>query len=452
MTDDQTAASFNAQAMPFTWRLFKREGTIFDDAVASPPLCCPARAGFLTGSYPHNHGVDANSPGYSLLRDPANILPAWLQGAGYRTAMIGKYLNGYELVEGARPAPGWDEWFAAAGYPAYFNYELSDNGELRSFGEGPDDYSTRVFTDRALELIGKGGRPLFMWLALNAPHIAAPAHPPCDGGTYPQPPNAAAFEPFADAELPPEPSFNERNVEDKPAFIRRKGLLGPDAREVATKRWRCGLSALAAADRAIARLVDRLRASGEWDRTLLVFVSDNGYFFGEHRIDDDKRLPYEPALHVPMAVRVPPALGAAEAPDRVGELVTLQDLAPTLLDLAGARPCVDGACRRIDGRSLRPLLSGDRSEWPDDRAVLVELDDGFTYEALRTSRYLYSETTADREGPFDRPEIELYDLRSDPAELHNLWREDRAGAADLRDELADRLDALRDCAGASCRG
>jgi arylsulfatase A-like enzyme len=112
---------------------------------------------------------------------------------------------------------------------------------------------------------------------------------------------------------------------------------------------------------------------------------------------------------------------------------------------------VDGECRQIDGRSLRPLLAGNEGEWPDDRAVLVELDDGFTYEALRTSRYLYSETSADRDGPFERPEIELYDLQADPDELHNLWREDRDGVADLKRELADRLNALGHCAGASCR-
>jgi N-acetylglucosamine-6-sulfatase len=451
MTDDQTFRSFNPQAMPFTWRLFRREGTIFDDAVASPPLCCPARAGFLTGQYPHNHGVDANVPGYALLRDPGNILPAWLQGAGYRTAMIGKYLNGYELVEGAKAAPGWDEWFAAAGYPAYFNYELSDNGELRSFGDAPEDYSTRVFTDHALDLIGEGGKPLFMWLALNAPHIAAPAKPPCDGGDYPQPPNAGAFEPFADAPLPRSPASNERDVSDKPAFIRRKGRIAPPELEAITERWRCGLSSLAAADQGIRQLVDRLRASGEWGRTVLVFVSDNGYFFGEHRIDNDKRLPYEPALHIPMAIRVPPGLEGQSAPQRVGALVTLQDLAPTLLDFAGARPCEDGECREIDGRSLRPLLAGDESEWPDDRDVLVELDDGFTYEALRTSRYLYSETSADREGPFEQPEIELYDLRADPDELDNLWRTDRASVSELQRELAARLDELRDCSGRSCR-
>jgi N-acetylglucosamine-6-sulfatase len=451
MTDDQTVQSFNPQVMPFTWRLFHREGTIFDDAVASPPLCCPARAGFITGQYPHNHGVNANVPGYALLRDPGNILPAWLQGAGYRTAMIGKYLNGYELVEGAKPGPGWDEWFAEAGYPAYFNYQLSDNGEPRTYRDAASDYSTRVMTDRALDVIGQEDRPLFMWLALNAPHIAAPAKPPCDGGNYPQPPNPGAFQRFADAPLPHSPSFDERDVSDKPAFIRRKSPIDPAELDVITKRWRCGLSSLPPADDGIRRLVARLRASGQWDRTVLVFVSDNGFFFGEHRIENDKRLPYEPALQVPMAIRVPPALGGRGAPERVSALVTLQDLAPTFLDFAGGRPCVDEGCREIDGRSLRPLLSGEESDWPDDRGVLVELAEGFTYSALRTSGYLYSETTADRDGPLDRTEIELYDLQADPDELHNLWREDRSGVADLQEALAARLDALRDCAGPSCR-
>src|SRR5690606_4699773 len=94
-------------------------GTAFPRAAAVPPLCCPARAGFQTGQYPHNHGVTSNN--YKLLRDPENVLSSWLKRAGYETGFVGKYMNKYELVRGTRPAPGWDYWWAADGRPDYFD-------------------------------------------------------------------------------------------------------------------------------------------------------------------------------------------------------------------------------------------------------------------------------------------------------------------------------------------
>ncbi len=118
MTDDQTLESFGPEAMPYSWELFNGErGAVFTRAVASPPLCCPARAGFITGQYPHNHGVLGNVPGYADLVEKDNVLPAWLGRAGYRTAFVGKYLNGYELVDGERAAPGWDAWHVPPGLP-----------------------------------------------------------------------------------------------------------------------------------------------------------------------------------------------------------------------------------------------------------------------------------------------------------------------------------------------
>ena len=447
MTDDQTVGQFTPDVMPFTTRFFAAQGTVFDDAVAAPPLCCPSRAGFITGQYPHNNGVDANTPGYPLLRDPESTLPVWLRRAGYRTGMVGKYLNGYELVGGAEPAPGWDRWFQIHGYADYFGYEISDNGRLSTAGSAARDYSTRVLTREAVRFTRDAGDPFFLWLAYNAPHTLAGGYPPPCDGVSAQPPSKRAYERFAPAPLPHPASFDEGDVSDKGRWVASQGSLGDQAIDAMTRRWRCGLAALRAVDTGVRRLVASLKARGQLDDTVLVFLSDNGYFFGEHRIEDDKRLPYEPALRVPMAIRMP-AGGAGEPPSHLGELVANIDLAPTILDLAGARPCAaGGGCREPDGRSLVPLIESDPEAWPDDRAILLELDDGFTYHAIRTAGYLLTELTADRQGPLPHPETELYDLEGDPDELDNLAA--RAGSAPsaLEASLHERLDALRDCAG-----
>ena len=442
MTDDQTAAQFDAEAMPYTTGFFADRGMEFEQAIAAPPLCCPARAGFLTGQYPHNNGVNANTPGYPLLRNPGSTLPAWLQRAGYRTGFVGKYLNGYELVGGTEPAPGWDRWLQIHGYADYFGYGVSDDGSLSQAGTGARDYSTRLLTREAIRFTGDAaGRddPFFLWLAYNAPHTLTGGYPPPCDGIVAQPPSARAYERFADAPLPKPESFDEADVSDKGRWVRSQ-QLGPGEVETMTKRWRCGLAALRAVDAGFRRLTQSLKATGELGDTVVVFLSDNGYFFGEHRIADDKRLPYEPALRVPLAIRMPTGTGQTTASDA---LVANIDLAPTLLDLAGARPCVDGDCRPPDGRSLVPLLTGDGHDWPPDRAVLVELDDGFTYSAIRTPDYLYAELTADRQGPLPEPETELYDLAADSDEVENLAGVD----PDLDAGLAERLDALRRCTG-----
>jgi arylsulfatase A-like enzyme len=112
VTDDQTLESYNQEVMPQTVRDLAASGTTFSQAIVSTPQCCPSRAGYLTGQYSQNNGVTSNNPGYPLLRDKPNVLPSWLQAAGYATIHVGKYLNGYVPTEGATPAPGWDRWIS----------------------------------------------------------------------------------------------------------------------------------------------------------------------------------------------------------------------------------------------------------------------------------------------------------------------------------------------------
>ncbi len=438
MTDDQTNASFAPRPMPYAWRLFNGpRGAIFDQAIATPPLCCPARATFLTGQYPHKHGVLGNVPGYPDLRDKANLLPAWLGRAGYRTAFVGKFLNGYEQV--VRPAPGWDSWHATFNYPNYFDYIVNDDRRLEHYGDRPGHYSTTQYTDRAVaevEGLPSDGKPLFMWLAYNAPHVTAAADPSCPG-LVPKPPDRKTFARFARDQLPRGPSFNETDRSDKPRAIADAPPLGK--REIAsiTLRWRCTLASMRAVDDGIERLVAALEDSGELENSVLVFLSDNGFFFGEHAIGREKRLPYRASAQVPLAIRVGANI-AGDVPARIDELVGTVDLAPTLLDFAGARPCTKpGRCRALDGRSLRPLIEGRGQQWPEDRALLLELDETYTYEALRTPSYLYSRTTADPGGALEPPALELYDLEADPHELDNL----AGGQSRAANALAARLDS-----------
>jgi arylsulfatase A-like enzyme len=451
MTDDQTVGQYRI-AMPFTRAFFAERGTTFSEAIATPPLCCPARAGFLTGQYPHNHGVFRNTPGYPSLRNPENTLPVWLDRAGYRTGMIGKYLNGYDAVAGAAVAPGWDFWVNTLGYAPYFGYRLSIDGEVE---QTRGEYSTERFTDEAIDFATGSARrrqSFFLWLAPYAPHFARADSGPC-AGLAAQPPSARALRRYARTPLPEPDAFDERDLSDKPDWLAAKKPLAEGALRELTLHWRCALAATRAVDRAFERLVGALRRSGVLDETLVVFTSDNGLAFGENRIVEDKRLPYEPILRVPLAIAPPAGGPPPRGPTRSSsELVGTIDLAPTLLDYAGARPCTAGGeCRTPDGRSLRPLLT-DRGGWPRDRGLLLELTDLFGYAAIRTPRFLYSVLRKADSRRLPRPEVEVYDLARDPSELQNLWQTDRARAERLRAKLEPRLRRLRDCAGSEPAG
>jgi len=441
MTDDQTTSTFNSEVMPYTYGLFEDEGVIATEAIASPPLCCPARAGFLTGQYAHNHGVTTNDPGYQSLKDPENTLPVWLQRAGYKTGLIGKYLSNYELVGDAQPAPGWDRWFSIMGYAGYQDFEVSDDGERIR----PDGYASTVLSEQAADFVadsaGDDEPPFFLWLAYNAPHTVAPGSAePCSGAS-PQPENAADYEPFAAAPLPEPASFDEADISDKGRWVsRRRPFDAADIAEI-TQRWRCTLASLQSVDRGVETVVDALEQSGELNETLIVYLSDNGYFFGEHRLPEDKRLPYEPALRIPMAF-LPPG-GAEQEGGELSTLTSNVDLAATFLDYAGAQPCADQAgtdCRALDGLSQRPALEGAEQPRAGDRAIPISLTESFTYDAIRTPGYLYMELRADRDGELPRRGAELYDLRADPDQLENLIATDRGGSAALRKRLARLLD------------
>ena len=307
LVDDQAMNTFKRRFMPHTFRWIVRPGTRFVDGLAAPPLCCPDRAGILTGQYPHNDGVFSNTPGYKSLTHKRDVLPAWLERAGYRTALAGKFLNNYSSVRGYAPAPGFDFWFAYDGLTRYFDYTMSDQGMPRFFGSDRRDYSTYVYTEQALRFIREPSRkPFFLWLAYNAPHTSHFHRPHCDSFD-PVPPTPAAYLRVDHLPLPRPPSYNEANVSDKPRAIASLPAIDKPHHGYLARRYRCTVATMAAVDRGVDQVMRTLRRRGELERTIVLYLSDNGFFFGEHRIQFGKSYPYEPALRVPFAVRVPSA-------------------------------------------------------------------------------------------------------------------------------------------------
>jgi N-acetylglucosamine-6-sulfatase len=437
MTDDQTASSVSVMGQ--VQSLLAAKGLTFRNSFASFPLCCPSRATFLTGQYAHNHGVlDNVAPygGFAKL-DSSNTLPVWLQGAGYYTAHIGKYLNGYEAQPQTIP-PGWTEWRGSTRTYTFYGYQLNEGGALVDYGSAATDYQTDVYMAKAVELIRQRApldTPFFLSLAPLAPHGGGPnptsPQPPsdCRGTAKPAPRHANSF----DAEpLPQSPSFGEADVSDKPSFIQSREP--PTAADVAdiTREYRCRLESLLAVDEGVAAVVGALRDAGELDDTYLIFTSDNGFFHGEHRIKTGKLQLYEESIRVPLIIRGP------EIPKgrATSELAVNADLAPTILDAADAE-----AGRVMDGRSLLPIAADPARE--RGREVLLETGTARAedYSAIRTQRYVYAEhTTGERE---------LYDLELDPYQLQSLHAD--PAYADVARRLAGRLAALRTCAGGRCR-
>jgi arylsulfatase A-like enzyme len=464
LVDDQAKNSFSRQHMPRTFSSIVDRGTTFTNGLAAPPLCCPDRAGILTGQYPHNHGVFSNRPGYPALKDPGNTLPVWLQRAGYRTGMIGRFLNRY--TGGTTPAPGFDRWFnlKIGSSGGYYHYSVSDDGELRQYGGRRSDYSTDVLTRTTRQFVDRSAnsaQPFFLWLTYNAPHVAPRSHVgPCRNRD-PIPPDRGAYRAQKRVPLPRPPSFNELRVSDKPERIRSLPRFHKRTIEDIARRWHCTLATMHEVDKGVGRIMDALHRDGELGHTIVFYLSDNGSFFGEHRIPQGKGFVYQPALEVPYVVRVPSTYRAGPAMLRSRNVVTNQDVAPTLLDYAGrylpgVQPCAGpGQCRRMDGRSIASLLGGGGG-WPHRRGVLAEIDSRLmpkqrlrrpnpecncAYAAIRTSRFVYSELSTG--------ERELYDLKRDPDELRNRARNSSYSAR--RRALATRLDRLRQCSGVAGR-
>lgn len=459
--------------MPNTRRHVVDRGITFENSFSPNPLCCPARASFLTGQYSHNHGVLHHEPpyGFGSLDDSFGI-GAHLQRAGYRTAMVGKYLNGY----GEQPAKatgepsigyvprGWTDWMAGldngggvtGGTYDYFDFTQNINGEL-SFNTGR--YSSEVIASQAADLIrsysdASPQRPFFLWVNPVAPHHGSPVEaddpPPFFGGD-----DTWKFQTPARPEwvkgkfnraltrapgLPRNGSHPEDNRTDKPGYMQ----VGPDLtdymKQATNTLSRQRAESLHAWDREFGRLVRALKTKGQYDDTVLVFTSDNGFFLGEHGRLNGKILPYEESLRVPLAI-AGPGIGQGQR----FHPATTQDLTATVLDLAGGKPMPDA-----DGASLRPVLSGPDRPWrapvlteallPRLPRVVPDFPE-LTGIGLRTPRWKYVRWAMGGE--------ELYDLVRDPNELNSLQRDPRF--REVKRQFRALWSSYQSCRAAACR-
>ena len=457
-------------AMPTVRGKLSKAGRTFSRFYANNPICAPSRASLMTGLTTHNHGmlINASPFGYDTWRGTereAQNLATWFSGAGYRTVHIGKFLNGYD--EASAVPPGWDRWVTStnnSGAP-YYGHSLNIDGvvtEPIGSWRKPDPANCKVVTPErpnacthsvdvhtafAVEAIREAARlesPLFLQLDYNAPHD--------DGRRTSGPEAPGRLRGLARKVDLTRYRDDGKGMKAKPSILQGyRPLPRRQVREIRT-RIRKEIVIMRMVDQSIGRILAALRESGQLDNTFVVFLSDNGFFAGEHRITYGKYLPYEAATRQPLIIR-----GPGIRPNSVSSApASTIDVAPTLLEMAGERPPVP-----VDGVSM--ASKPDRST--GSRAVPLEGFNGrelsypgpFTggsgkstklNEALVTNytgfvagrwKYIY----------YHYGDQELYDLVRDPREYRNLARLPRYRKVVRWARGLSR--SLGDCDGIACR-
>lgn len=433
LTDDQDAASI--AFMPNVQSILVAHGTTFENFFVSDPICCPSRASILRGQYVHNHQVLSNvlpSGGFSrflALGHEQSTIATWLQAAGYRTGLFGKYLNGYPGAVPTHVPAGWDAWYSPISGAVIggwtFSYELNENGQIVTYGSQPADYFTDVLRGKAVPFIRDAAQqtaPFFIYLSTSAPH-------------YPYTPAPRHQTALAGVQLPQPPSFNEADVSDKPSWIQSLPLLSASQIMQLGDVYRARLRSLLAIDELLGEVVAVLEETGELANTFIFYTSDNGYHLGIHRHREDKTTPYEEDIRVPLIVRGP----GVPAGRTVDYLVSNIDLAPTFAELGKAT-----LPPFVDGRSLVPLLgSSAPAQWR--HALLVEYNKATpglipSHRAIRARDTVYVEYATGNK--------ELYDLSADPFQLVNKAATAPPAVIAI---WAARLAALKQCSASSCR-
>jgi N-acetylglucosamine-6-sulfatase len=424
LTDDQSSDSLPHEppVMPQLQSMMQDQGDhwiTFSNGFLNTPLCCPSRASILTGQYSHHTGVRTNYDG-ELLNESSTVA-TWLHAAGYHTGLIGKYVNGYPFGPGRYVPAGWDRWLVKKQgdqSTAYYRYVLIDQGFPVYHGDGPQNYSTDVFAAAAGSFIrsAPSGHPFFLEVAPTAPHRPW-TQAPRDVG-------ALAGLPIAEP-----PSLGEQDVSDKPAWVQALPPMDAERRAQLQAIHRQSFETLLAVDDMVASVIGALRERGVLENTVVFFLTDNGFSFGEHRWVG-KTCEYEECIRTPFLVRYPGA-----TPHVDPHLVSNVDLAPTFADLAGIAPPSP-----VDGISLLPLLQG-RSSAPWRTGLLNEYVGDLKvppWWEVRTADFAYVELATG--------ERELYDLAgvigaADPFELQN--RASVPAYAAVRARLAAELARLR---------
>lgn len=398
-----------------------REGASLERLFTSAPLCSPSRAVFLTGQYPFRNGITDNTERGARSHQIVTF-PKLLHDAGYHTGFFGKW---HMSATDDSPRPGFDRWVSFVGQGVYFDPDMNIDGTPAK-GEG---YVTDILTDHALSFIeaAPGDRPFLALLSHKAAH---PEIHPNYVRTFPPAPGDERL--YEGTELRRSPSWRAP-MTGKPALARPVDYNDPRSPEggLPDDAVLNRLRMLSAVDRGIGRLLAALEARGVLDDTLFIITSDQGFFYGEFGLAQERRLAYDPSTHIPLFARYPALIRAGSTPDALASNV---DVAPTLLELGGGAVPND-----LDGVSLVGVLRGDTERVREDLLIEYYSDtefprlQGMGYKALRTDRWKYIRYE-ELEGM-----DELYDLASDPFEMDNLLP-DRAPAGVVQD-LAARLDA-----------
>ena len=438
VADDMNLADL--RYMPNVNALLTARGAKYANAYTVDGLCCPSRVSTLTGQYAHNHGVYTNQAPdgafdkFLLVAGENQTLSTWLSAAGYRTALIGKYLNGYPNPDNlAYIPPGWSEWYAFMQGGQFFNYKMNQNGNLAKYGETEQDYSTDVVSGLTTDFIARSvndGLPFFVYVAPQAPHSPA----------TPAPRHANKFTGITSA--PRSPSFNEADVSDKPLWVQDLPQLTNPTISDLDVLYKHRLQSLLAVDEMVASIVAELINLNVMNNTYVIFTSDQGLLLGEHRLANAKGAAYEEVIHIPYVVRGPGVIPGS-TPTRY---VLNIDTAPTLLTLAGLMvpDSIDGIAIDYgmpgEARPV-PLRGEDPNRFLMEQVVDLDLA-SFTmpaFNALRTSRYTYVE-----HGSLDK---ELYDNLADGYQLKSKHD---AASSELLQQLSTQLNILTTCEGISC--
>jgi arylsulfatase A-like enzyme len=395
------------------------EGALFERAFHTTPICSPNRASIMTGQYASRHGVIDN-----VARDAlSHRLPNYhleLQKLGYDTAHIGKWHKGND----GRPRPGYDRWVSFDGHGRIADPKLNVDGEYLPQRGYITDLLNRMAVEFVERRAGKG-KPWSLFLAHKAVH---PDAEQAADGTFSVTGYLAAErhrELYKDAVFPKKPNMlsPKEVLRSKPAWAEAFRIReSPQSRAVleaihagSQEEIRQRARMMASVDEGVGMLLETLEATRQLDNTAILFLGDNGYFFGEHGLGPERRFAYEEGIRAPFLLRFPPKVKPGR---RISSLVICQDIAPTFLELAGGRPGP-----QIQGRSLLPLIGRPRAAWR--KSILVEYWAenampwlvGMTYKAVRTERHKYIHwVNRGRAGELD----ELYDLDTDPFELKNL--------------------------------
>jgi len=406
----QIIKQFGRPVMPNVESLLVDNGVLFTNAFVTTPLCCPDRASILSGGfYAHNTGVLTNKPpngGAAKFKD-TETLSTLLQDAGYKTALIGKYMNGYPQMAPHIP-PGWTRFVVHVKKKSWFDYAVvvGSSGGNSSTGtvEQHTQYLTDFTKDQSLQFLDQtGDSPFFLFLSTNAPHRpAAPA--PGDEDL------------FLDYKWRGR-AYGEDDLRDKPNWIRERAKSRFE-QLISDEVHRNQLRSMQAVDRAVEAIVDKIDGMGKLDQTVFIFTSDNGYMWGEHKIFG-KNMPYEEAIRVPLVIRMP---GIARRTD--------DHLVPANLDIGATILSLAGITKVTDGLSLAPLLNDPDASWRADFMVESFTPQQGIFAGLRTEQWKYVEYTTG--------EKELYDLASDPYEEES--QHNNTTHHNIMQELHDRLE------------